>query len=53
MQVDNLSELPRDKQPPDDILWEGDSEELDEWLDSVFSAKKDTGLSLTLDDIEE
>ncbi len=39
-QVDNLNELPKEKRPPDDIIWDGTSDELDEWLDRVLSNPK-------------
>lgn len=39
-QIDNLNELPKEKRPPDDILWDGTSEELDEWLEKVLDHKK-------------
>ncbi len=42
-QIDTLNELPKEKRPPDSIIWDGTSEELDEWLDRVFDKKnKDT-----------
>lgn len=42
-QIDNLNELPKEKRPPDSLIWEGTSEELDDWLDKVFDKKiKDT-----------
>ncbi len=39
-QIDNLSELPKDKKPPEDLIWNGEPEELEEWLDRVFDSKK-------------
>lgn len=39
-QIDNLNELPKEKRPPDDILWEGTSEELDEWIEKVTTPGK-------------
>jgi hypothetical protein len=39
-QVDNLSELPKDKKPPDNIVWWGTSEELEGWIDKVFDKKE-------------
>ena len=38
-QIDNLNELPKEKRPPDNIIWDGTSEELDEWLDKVLGSK--------------
>lgn len=42
-QVDNLSELPKEKRPPDSIVWDGTPEEMEDWLDRVFNKNiKDT-----------
>ena len=35
-QIDSFNELPKDKRPPDDILWYGTPEELDKWFDKVL-----------------
>lgn len=39
-QIDNLQELPKEKRPPDYIIWDGSPEEMDEWLDKVLDPKK-------------
>jgi hypothetical protein len=52
MQIDNLSELPKEKRPPDSILWEGTSEDLDDWLDRVFDTNKPVNTDFIIDDIE-
>ena len=39
-QIDNLNELPKEKRPPEDIIWEGTSDDLDEWLDKVLDPDK-------------
>lgn len=39
-QIDNLSELPKDKKPPEDLIWGDDSEALDDWLDKIFDKSK-------------
>lgn len=38
-QIDSFNELPKEKRPPDNIIWDGTSEEIDEWLDKVFNRK--------------
>lgn len=38
--VDNLSELQKEKRPPDRMIWYGKPEELDEWIDNVMGHKK-------------
>ncbi|MHA2084949.1 MAG: hypothetical protein ACXABD_14420 [Candidatus Thorarchaeota archaeon] len=35
-QIDSFNELPKEKRPPDDILWYGTPEELDTWFDKVL-----------------
>jgi hypothetical protein len=39
-QVENLMELPKEKRPPDTILWWGSPEELEDWLDRVMGVKE-------------
>lgn len=46
-------ELPKDKRPPEDVIWEGTSEELDEWLDKVFDRKESTTVDLIISEVEE
>jgi hypothetical protein len=41
-----LNELPKDKRPPESIIWDGTSEELDDWLDRVFSSKASNTVEL-------
>lgn len=49
-QIDNLNELPKEKRPTEDIIWNGTPEEMEEWLDKVFDHKKDKGeLTLSID----
>ena len=36
-QIDNLNELPKEKRPPDYIIWDGSTEEMDDWLDRVLN----------------
>lgn len=51
MQVDNLNELSKEKRPPDYMIWDGDADVIEEWLDRVFSTKgKDT--EIVISDVE-
>lgn len=54
VQIDNLNELGKDKRPPDKILWEGSSEELDDWLDKVLQTnpKKKQVAEFIINDVE-
>ena len=51
-QIDNLAELPKEKRPPDEIIWDGTSEELEEWIDRVFNKKEQQTVKLKLDEVE-
>lgn len=38
-QIDNLNELPKEKKPTEDLIWDGSPEELEDWLAKVFDTK--------------
>lgn len=53
-QVDSLSELPKEKQPTNEILWDGSPEDLDDWLATVFDrGHKTTITDINLSEVEE
>ncbi len=55
MQIDGLNELPKDKKPPDYILWSNNSKLLDDWIDRVLYNKKEereSKVMLPLSEIE-
>jgi hypothetical protein len=53
-QLDNLNELPKEKRPTEDIIWDGTSEDLDEWLEKVLDPKKkaQTEVEFVIKDVE-
>jgi hypothetical protein len=52
-QIDSLSELPEDKRPTDEILWDGSPEDLDEWLKTVMDSNyKSTVTGIDISEIE-
>ena len=51
LQIDNLNELPKDKRPPEAIIWDGTSSDLDKWIEKMYD-KGDDGIVLSLTDIE-
>jgi hypothetical protein len=51
-QLDSLHELPKEKRPPDKILWDGTSDELDEWLEKVLDKKVQTSVDIEIDNVE-
>lgn len=52
IQIDNLSELPKDKRPPDQLIWDGSSEELDEWIERVFNKNESLTTEIDMADFE-
>lgn len=51
-QVDSLSELTKDKRPDDELIWDGSSEELDQWLERVFSGTTEKNVELNFAEYE-
>jgi hypothetical protein len=41
MQIDSFSELPKEKRPPDNIIWYGTQRDIDEWFDKVLDRKRE------------
>lgn len=52
-QIDGLNELPKEKRPPEELIWDGIPEDIDEWLDSVFDRNKQQSVDLMVAEIEE
>jgi len=48
-QIDGFVELPKEKRPPDDIIWYGTQDDLDAWFDKVFERKEKPGEEVTLE----
>jgi len=38
-QIDSFNELPKEKRPPESIVWDGTSDDLDDWFNKVFNRK--------------
>ncbi len=38
-QIDSFRELPKEKRPTEKMMWEGTSEELEDWFDKIFKTK--------------
>lgn len=51
LQYDNLMELPKEKRPPDKIIFDGTPEDIDEWLDRIFG-NKSNNLEFTINEDE-
>jgi len=51
-QLDNLRELPKEKQPTDEMIWDGTTEDIEEWLDKVFKRKEKETVDLDFDIVD-
>lgn len=52
IQIDSLSELPKEKRPPFKILFYGTNEDLESWLETVMNAKHQDTIEIREDEIE-
>lgn len=53
-QIDSLNELPKEKRPPEYIIWDKGGEEIDRWIDRVYknNTNMSDGITITADMIE-
>ncbi len=51
-QIDSLSELPKEKQVPEELIWNGTIEDINEWVDSAITGKTDNNIYIDDEDIE-
>jgi len=52
-QLDNLNELPADKRPPENIIWDGSAEEMERWLGRVFKTNATDGIIVDESELED
>ncbi len=55
LQIESFNELPREKRPPDRMIWYGTIEEVEKWFDKVTKQKQPLDkfdLYISEDDIE-
>jgi len=52
IQVDNLNQLPKEKRPTVKMMWEGTSEEIDEFLERVYGKDEPTTTDIIISEIE-
>lgn len=48
-------EMPKEKRPPDIMIWDGKPEEIEEWVDKMYDHKKsniETPVMVDLSEIE-
>jgi hypothetical protein len=51
-QIDNLNELPKEKRPTEQIIWEGSANDLEEWLEKVMGNKSKEDTEIIIRDID-
>ncbi len=39
LELDSYAELPKEKRPPDKLIWYGTADDIDKWFDKVFKRK--------------
>jgi hypothetical protein len=49
VQIDSFFELPKEKRPPDDMIWYGTQDDIDRWFDKVFKKGEKPGEEVTLE----
>lgn len=52
MQIDGFSELPKEKRPPEKMIWEGTAEDVERWLENVFGNKTRQEFDFIISDSE-
>lgn len=54
-QIDSFNEVDKEKRPPEKLIWDGNSDEIEEWFDRIFKRKEKTesGIVINIDGIEE
>jgi hypothetical protein len=55
-QIDSFNELPKEKRPPEKMIWWGTPENIEEWMEKVYptSGKKEEldGINMIIEDNE-
>lgn len=54
-QIDSFNELPKEKRPPDSMIWYGVQDDIDDWFDKVLKNKtpqKVIDIQISEDEIE-
>jgi hypothetical protein len=49
IQIDGMNELPKDKRPPDKLIWDGSTEEMDRWFEDVFGEASSKSNTIMID----
>lgn len=51
-QIDSLAELPKDKRPPEKMIWDGTPEEMEDWIDNVVLGNAQGNIDIMIDEGE-
>jgi len=51
-QIDSLSELPKDKRPPEKMIWDGSPEDMEDWIDNVVFGKAQGNIDILIDEVD-
>lgn len=51
-QIDSYNDLPKDRRPPEKMIFDGTIEELEDFLDKVLKRKENRSVELDLSEIE-
>jgi hypothetical protein len=49
-QIDSLSELPKDKRPPEKMIWDGSPEDMEDWIDNVVMGHSQGNIDIMIDE---
>jgi len=52
-QLDSFAELPKEKRPPDKMIWDGSVEDIEDWFERVFGKKPKLQDEFTFDISED
>lgn len=51
-QLDGIYEMPKEKRPSDELIWDGSPEELEKWFDRLLKGKEKTTADLVFSEFE-
>jgi hypothetical protein len=54
-QVDSFNDMPKEKRPPERLIWHGTSDDLEKWIETVYPSKgkmKEDGINIVIKDDE-
>ena len=53
-QIDNFNEIPKEKRPPEDMIWDSTSDDIEDWFDRVYKREgNNESQEIIITDIED